>query len=124
VGENVVARLTELREDRGVVVDVAGREIGLFRVGEKVFALRNRCPHQGGPVGTGGVFPALKAEVRNGRLEESLDHECLIVACPWHGWEFELESGVCTADRSRRVAAYPAFVRDGDVIVVLPEDAA
>jgi nitrite reductase/ring-hydroxylating ferredoxin subunit len=121
VGEHVVGRFDELRDDRGVVVEVDGREVGLFRVGSEVYALRNQCPHQGGPVGTGGVFPTTRAEVRNGRLEESLDHECLVVVCPWHGWEFELESGVCTADRARRLAAYPAFVRDGDVLVVLPD---
>jgi nitrite reductase (NADH) small subunit len=121
VGEHVAARFDDLREDRGVVVEVGGRDLGLFRVGESVYALRNQCPHQGGPLGTGGVFPTLRAEVRDRRIKETLDHDCMIVSCPWHGWEFELESGVCTADRARRVATYQAFVRDGDVVVVLPD---
>ena len=123
MGEHVVARADDLRADRGVVVEVAGREVGLFRVGERVYALRNRCPHQGGPIGTGGVFPALRARVRNRRLEEWLDQECMVAACPWHGWEFELETGVCTADPARRVATYAAFIRNGDVVVVLPDSA-
>jgi nitrite reductase/ring-hydroxylating ferredoxin subunit len=121
VGEHLAGRLDDLPDDRGLVVELAGREIGVFRVGEQVYAVRNVCPHQGGPVGTGGIFPTVRAEVRNRRIEESLDYDCMIVACPWHGWEFELASGECTADRARRVATFPAFVRDGDVVVVLPD---
>ncbi|MDX6546104.1 MAG: Rieske-like [2Fe-2S] domain, partial [Gaiellales bacterium] len=36
---------------------------------------------------------------------------------PWHGWEFDLESGVCPDDGRMRVAVYPVQVRDGRVLV-------
>jgi nitrite reductase (NADH) small subunit len=104
-----------------MIVEVEGRKIGLFRDGTEVRAILNTCPHQGGPVGTGGLFPATRARVENRRLIESLDHDSPVVSCPWHGWEFDLRSGVCTADRARRVVTYPAVVRDGQVSVVLPE---
>ena len=45
----------------------------------------------------------------------------MVVCCPWHGWEFDVRTGVCTADASRKVVRYPARVRDGDVIVTLPD---
>ena len=40
-----------------------------------------------------------------------------VLRCPWHGWEFDLETGRCRDDESMRVAVYPADVRDGRVFV-------
>lgn len=121
MAEHWVARVDDLPTGRGHVVDVAGRRVGLFRVGEEVHALLNTCPHQGGPVGTGGLFPTVEAEVVDRRLRERVNHDRLVVACPWHGWEFDVRTGVCAADRGRRVVRFPTIVRDGEVAVVLPD---
>jgi nitrite reductase (NADH) small subunit len=121
MGEHRVGQLDDFSSARGVVVEVAGREIGVFRVGEQVYALRNACPHQGGPVGCGGLFPAIRGTVSEGRLREYHDEQTVVVACPWHGWEFDVRSGICLADPARRVASYPVLVRDGEVTVVLPD---
>ena len=32
------------------IVELAGRSIGLFNVGGRLFALHNGCPHRGGPL--------------------------------------------------------------------------
>jgi 3-phenylpropionate/trans-cinnamate dioxygenase ferredoxin subunit len=119
VGEHRVARVDDVPADRGLVVEAAGREIGLFRLGDEIFALRNRCPHQGGPVGTGGVFASVRGKVENRRLREFLDHDEMVVVCPWHGWEFDVRKGTCMADPTRRVMSYPTKVVDGEVIVVV-----
>ena len=121
MGEHVVARVDEVPDDRGLIVEAGGRELGLFRVGDSFYALRNLCPHQSGPLGEGGIFPALRARVVRERIEEYYDRENVVVACPWHGWEFDLRSGVCLADPGRRVACYETVVREGRVAVVLPE---
>jgi nitrite reductase/ring-hydroxylating ferredoxin subunit len=63
----------------------------------------------------------LRGRIVRERLEEYYDHENMVVACPWHGWEFDLRSGVCLADPGRRVACYETVVQDGQVSVVLPE---
>jgi nitrite reductase/ring-hydroxylating ferredoxin subunit len=121
VGEHRAAHIDEIPLDRGLVVEVHGRRIGIFRLGEEVFAYLNVCPHQGGPVGTGGLFPAVRAEVRDRRLREYHDCATTVIACPWHGWEFDVRTGACLSDGSRRLRAFPAIVRDGEVIVALPE---
>jgi nitrite reductase (NADH) small subunit len=121
VGEHRVAHIDDLPRDRGLIVAIGGRRLGLFRVGDDVHAILNVCPHQGGPVGTGGLFPATRARVERGRVIEYLDHDAPVVCCPWHGWEFDVRTGVCTADPSRRVVSYPVEVRDGDVIVIVRE---
>jgi nitrite reductase/ring-hydroxylating ferredoxin subunit len=121
VGAHRVARFDDLPLDRGLVVEVEGRNIGLFRVGEEVRAILNTCPHQGGPVGSGGIFPSVCAKVVDRRLTEWLDHERLVVTCPWHGWEFDLRTGINTADPRRRVRMFETSVEDGDVLVMLPD---
>lgn len=121
MGEHRVALLDELPLDRGLVVEVDGRAVGVFRLGDEVYAYLNVCPHQGGPVGTGGLFPAIRGEVRNRRLREYHDPDTTVIACPWHGWEFDVRTGSCLADASRQLRAFPATVRDGEVFVSLPQ---
>jgi len=121
VGEHWVGRVDELPVDRGHVVELNGRRIGLFRVGDEVHAILGTCPHQGGPVGEGGIFPTVEGEIVDGRLRESLNHDRPVVNCPWHGWEFDLATGVCPVDPTKRLRRYETIVRDGEVAVVMPD---
>jgi nitrite reductase (NADH) small subunit len=122
VGAHVAGRIDDFADRTSRVVEIRGRAVGVVRVGDTFYALLNICPHQGGPVCTGGVFPRTRAEVLpNGRLREWYDHDAPVIACPWHGWEFDVATGQCLADPTRRVAAYEATVVNGDVIVLLPD---
>ena len=115
---HVVARTGELEDRSGIVVTVDGQSVGVFNVGGRYFALSNRCPHQGGPVCEGTLFPHHTAKIApTGRVDEYLDHENPVICCPWHGWEFDLASGTCLADPSRRVQSYRVEV-EGDEIVL------
>jgi nitrite reductase (NADH) small subunit len=120
---HVVARTGELEDRSGIVVTVDGQSVGVFNVGGRYFALSNRCPHQGGPVCEGTLFPHHTAKIApTGRVDEYLDHENPVICCPWHGWEFDLASGTCLADPSRRVQSYRVEV-DGEDIVLLGRNA-
>ncbi|HEX3615137.1 MAG TPA: Rieske (2Fe-2S) protein [Solirubrobacteraceae bacterium] len=119
MGEHLVGRLDDIPEEHGLIVEISRRQVGLFRRAEEVFALQAVCPHQAGPVGRGGVFPLGRAEVRDGRLREWLDPESLVVACPWHGWEFDLRTGTCVGDPCRALRRYESRVKDGEVFVTL-----
>ena len=48
-----VARLTEIPNDRGLCVSVEGVDVGLYRVGERVYAMEDTCPHAGFPLSKG-----------------------------------------------------------------------
>jgi nitrite reductase/ring-hydroxylating ferredoxin subunit len=37
--------------------------------------------------------------------------------CPWHGWEFDLETGVCVDEPALRAAVYAVRV-EGDRVLV------
>lgn len=72
------------------IVEVGGRSIGVFRVGDRFYGIRNRCPHQGGPLCLGHLLGDAVAD-QPGRARISEDP--LRIACPWHGWEYDLDSG-------------------------------
>lgn len=74
-------------------------------MGGRFFALRNRCPHQGGPLCRGRLFGRLDSS-RPG--EYTYDDDRYLLECPWHGWEFDLETGQSWFDPARtRVRRYP-----------------
>jgi len=108
---HVVARVDEIPPGSRKLVEVAGRSLGIFNLSGEFFALRNRCPHQGGPLCEGRVWGALEAD-RPGELRYSRGGE--ILACIWHGWEFEIRTGQSWCDPARlRVRQYQVEVESG-----------
>lgn len=69
-----VARLDEIPQDRGLRIQIDGVAVGLYRVGESVYAMEDACPHAG--------FP----------LSEGSFENCVIV-CKAHGWPFDVRTG-------------------------------
>ena len=45
-----VAGISDLPKHGGLRVEVGGREIGLWQVGGRVYAMENLCPHAGFPL--------------------------------------------------------------------------
>jgi nitrite reductase/ring-hydroxylating ferredoxin subunit len=107
----VVARADEIAPGERKLVQVGGRSIGVFNVGGEYYALRNRCPHQGGPLCEGFQFAPL-GSAGPGEYARGTDGE--IIRCPWHGWEFNVRTGRSWFDPERtRVRSYRAGVRSG-----------
>ncbi|QSO54128.1 nitrite reductase (NAD(P)H) small subunit [Alicyclobacillus curvatus] len=121
--EILVCRLSNLSEKTLFTVDCSGLEVGLIRVGEHVLAYENRCPHRGGPVCLGGVFDRVRVELDESqkvvREYVSSDERCLV--CPWHGIEFNLATGECTADESLKLRKFDVRVQGSDVYVKVTE---
>jgi nitrite reductase/ring-hydroxylating ferredoxin subunit len=104
VSHHVVGRAADLGDGERLIVDVAGRSIGVFRVGGRLYALRNRCPHAGGELCRGQLVGRLSS-ARPGHYVHDASRP--LVACPWHGWEFDLATGQSYVDPRRlRVRAY------------------
>ena len=122
--QNLVAvpacRFDELVAAGSRVVALRGKSIGLFHREGKVSALANRCPHKGAPVCLGRVRPRVSGE---GPATVVHENEGSIIKCPWHQWEFEIESGRSTFDPKLRVVTYQTTVIDGMVQVYLPAQA-
>jgi nitrite reductase (NADH) small subunit len=94
-----VARLADLPPGTGMVfVGPFDKPRALFNVGGEVLAINAICPHRGGPLA-------------NGQLDGH------VLACPWHGWTFDVRTGRPDHPGGHGVAAYEVEVRRSDVSV-------
>jgi 3-phenylpropionate/trans-cinnamate dioxygenase ferredoxin subunit len=69
-----VGKTAEFQDGTRKKVSVSGQEIMLARVGDRYYAVGNRCPHLGG-------------DLAAGKLEGT------IVTCPRHGSQFDITDG-------------------------------
>jgi nitrite reductase/ring-hydroxylating ferredoxin subunit len=109
-----VGAVDDFEERRVRLVKAGNTEIGILRWRERFFAVHNRCPHQKGPVCLGIVSGRLGGAVP-GSME--VDEETPVLACPWHGWEFELEHGRALWDPSYAVKVLPVRIESGRVVL-------
>jgi len=110
-----VCSVDEIRAEGCRVADVRGRRICVLSVDDRFYALRNQCPHKGAPLCAGTVtgtfLPSLPGEYVYGM-------EKRVLRCPWHGWEFDLETGRSLFQPDDvRVKVYRVTVEDDDVVL-------
>ncbi len=99
-----VGALADIPRRGARVVRRADGDIAIFRTADdQVFALRDRCPHRGGPLSQGLVH----------------GHR---VACPLHDWKILLETGQAVAPDEGCAARFPVEVRDGVIFLCLIPD--
>ena len=113
--EHRVGPVAVLRREGCRVVEVAGRRVAVFSVGHRFFAVRDRCPHKGASLCLGTVsgtfLPSAPQEYLYGKANT-------VIRCPWHGWEFDLETGKSLLEPDAvGVKVYRITVDDGDVIL-------
>jgi len=107
----IVATVQEIPPGGRKIVEVAGRSIGVFNLDGVFFALRNRCPHQGGPL-CAGALGGLISSPGPGEYHYSRAGE--IVRCPWHGWEFDVRTGRSWCDpKKMRLMNYAVSLEPG-----------
>jgi nitrite reductase/ring-hydroxylating ferredoxin subunit len=110
----VVARRVDVPEGGRLIVDVKGHSVGLFCVGGRYYGILNRCPHQGAELCRGSILGELSS---SGPGDYDLDESKPFIVCPWHGWEFDLETGQSYFDpRRTRVRPYPVEVEEGAAV--------
>ena len=99
--EVIVGSVGELRQCGRKIVEVEGLSIGVFHDNGAWHALQNSCLHRGGPV-------------CNGPLEDG------VLTCPWHGYQYKLDTGELLIDPSVKLPRYPVEVRDDMVTLRVP----
>ena len=118
MSRHVVAKAGEIKPGTHKVVEVKGREIGLFNIGGEYFALSNRCPHEGGPMCAGKVTGIVLSD---GPGNYRIEREGEFVRCPWHGWEFDIRTGQSWCDpKSTKVRSFQVKVEPGEELVKGP----
>jgi nitrite reductase/ring-hydroxylating ferredoxin subunit len=113
----LVCTIDQLQSGKAFIAEVNGIEIGIFLENEKVFAVRNMCPHKLAPVceGTvsGTMLPSEPCDFQYGL-------EGQVLKCPWHGWEFDLASGESLFGISnRKVKTYQTILEKNQIFINL-----
>jgi nitrite reductase/ring-hydroxylating ferredoxin subunit len=104
-----------------LVVDIGDTTVGIFRVGGRLHAYENRCPHMGGPVCQGLIIPAVREVVNDKQVSTGyrFDESEMRIVCPWHGYEFAIDTGSHPAKESIRLKRVPVDEAGGEVYVTL-----
>jgi nitrite reductase/ring-hydroxylating ferredoxin subunit len=122
VSLHLVAQLDELEDATPKVFAVAGRSVGLIKSNGRIHAVRNVCPHKGAPV-CRGTFRGTMLPSDPGTFVFGLDDR--ILQCPWHGWEFDLNTGqTLCGNGNKKLMLYPVTVKEGAIYIELGRDQA
>jgi 3-phenylpropionate/trans-cinnamate dioxygenase ferredoxin subunit len=114
MGRFVLGPVTAFPPGSRTRVEVEGRAIALFHE-NGFFALRDQCPHMGGPLSAGTVWGAVSAD---GPGCYDYRPERKFVRCPWHGWEYDVATGQSWyKPDTDRVKAYQVSVETGGAIL-------
>jgi nitrite reductase/ring-hydroxylating ferredoxin subunit len=117
--EVFVAKASDLPDGERRIVAVGDEEIGVFHWQGAFYAYRNLCVHQGGPACEGIIMHKVEDVLGPDRTwhGQKFSGEVHFV-CPWHGYEYDLKTGECAADRRLRLKSYPVVRRGEDIYVV------
>jgi 3-phenylpropionate/trans-cinnamate dioxygenase ferredoxin subunit len=108
-----IGSVADIERDGRIVARVKGREVGVVSDGNgALHGIRNRCPHHGGPLCLGTVGERVEGDPG---VYELTGRRTL--RCPWHGWEFDLDTGACLDEPSLRTAVYPVRVEGGRIML-------
>lgn len=93
-----VCRVDEIPNHRARIVSLAGERVAVFKYDGKVAALSNVCQHQNGPLGEGKIIDGC-------------------VTCPWHGFQYQPESGASPAPFTEKVPTFQVKIVNSKVFV-------
>jgi nitrite reductase (NADH) small subunit len=95
-----VGEVGDVPPGTGKCIEVGGKQVALFNVGGTFHAIDNTCLHRGGPLGEGELDGA-------------------IVTCPWHGWQYDVTTGINTMDDNEKLDRFDTKVEGGSVFVAV-----
>ncbi|MGM7723844.1 Rieske (2Fe-2S) protein [Metabacillus sp. Hm71] len=104
----------DLQPGQRKLVKVDGSEIAIFNVNGELYAVRNKCPHQGVSMVYGSVdgtmLPSDPHTYQYGRHNE-------ILRCPLHGWGFDMKTGESLFAKNCKLKTYDVR-QEGNAIVL------
>ena len=94
-----ICKVDEIPEKRACVTTVSGERVAVFKYDNKVSAISNVCQHQNGPLGEGEIG----------------EDGC--ITCPWHGFQYDPETGASPPPFTEKVPTFNVKIVDGMVYV-------
>lgn len=98
----LVGKVGSIPEGGNTLVEVNNRDVAVFHIDGKYFAIDDLCPHAGASLSGGPV--------ENG-----------IVTCPWHYWRFRLSDGAWADNPRVKTGWYPIRIEGDEIWLDVPE---
>ena len=95
-----VARVEDVPPGAIMHVRAGEEEIALAHVGDDFYATQGHCLHLEGPLGEGVL-------------------EGAVLTCPWHGWQYDVRTGLNEFDHAIELRTYEVRVEDGEIQVAI-----
>lgn len=117
----VVAETQDLDEDGRLNTELRGREIGIFKIDGDLYAYTSWCAHQSGPICEGDLGGTAAATFDKENLETTTEwvKDGKVLRCPWHNWEYDVESGESISKDGVRLPSHEVREEDGEIVVTL-----
>jgi nitrite reductase (NADH) small subunit/3-phenylpropionate/trans-cinnamate dioxygenase ferredoxin subunit len=93
-----VMKEEDLPIGKSAIIMAGEEEIALFNYKGDYYAVANKCPHKGGPLG-------------EGRVQEG------IIVCPNHEWRFDIKNGDNMQNPELSIKSYPVRVRNEKIYI-------
>ncbi len=95
-------RAEEISDGGAKLFRVGNQEIAVFKIGRRLCAIENVCPHEGGQLSKGWI-------------------EGNEVVCPLHGYRFDVNTGACANDRNLRAKIFRLTRSGGELKIDLDQ---
>jgi nitrite reductase (NADH) small subunit len=95
-----VATVDQVPDNEGLMLEVDGLPVALFRVAGKYYAIEDVCPHQ-------------ESSFEGGELDGAK------VTCPLHGWRLNVISGESLEAPGTKVETYEVRLEGQDIYIRL-----
>ena len=115
-----VAKAAKFADGDRRIVAHDGVEIGVFHWQGRYYAYQNLCIHQGGPACEGVIMHKVEDVLGPDRTWHGQRFSATEAhfVCPWHGYEYDIATGECAADRRLKLKSFPVVRRGEDIYVV------
>lgn len=94
------AKISDIPNFGKKIINVSGQDVLFINIKGTIFAVENECPHQGSPL--------TSAVVKDDYL-----------ACPRHGYRFNLTDGSCGEHPEFKLRTYPVELRGDNILINL-----
>ncbi|MDB5594143.1 MAG: Rieske (2Fe-2S) protein [Hyphomicrobiales bacterium] len=119
MAEIFVVKASDFGEGDRRIVRAGQNEIGVFHHEGAYYAYANQCVHSGGPACEGVMIHKVLDVIGEDRTYQGqVFSDEMHFVCPWHGYEYELKTGICAGNRKLKLKKYDVVRRGDDIFVI------
>ncbi len=117
--EIFVAKAGDITDGDRRIVRTPKGEIGVFNHKGAFHAYANNCVHSGGQACEGSLVNKVVDIIADDKTYQGQTFsDVMHFVCPWHGYEFDIETGICAGNSKLKIKKFETVVRGGDLYLV------